>query len=75
MGQAEFEIMTLVEAFENKHFDFGPADPVEAIKFRRRPACSPLIWLVRGAIAFIASCACSTWAGGCFDTWKLTVRA
>ena len=25
---------TLVEAYENKHYDFGPADPVEAIKFR-----------------------------------------
>ena len=23
-----------VEAYENKHYDFGPADPVEAIKFR-----------------------------------------
>lgn len=27
-------LVTLVEAYENKHFDFGPADPVEAIKFR-----------------------------------------
>jgi HTH-type transcriptional regulator/antitoxin HigA len=27
-------LVTLVEAFENKHWDFGPADPVEAIKFR-----------------------------------------
>ena len=27
-------LMTLVEAYENKHYDFGPADPVEAIKFR-----------------------------------------
>ena len=27
-------LVTLVEAFENKHYDFGPADPVEAIKFR-----------------------------------------
>ena len=26
--------VTLVEAYENKHYDFGPADPVEAIKFR-----------------------------------------
>ena len=26
--------MTLAEAYENKHCDFGPADPVEAIKFR-----------------------------------------
>jgi HTH-type transcriptional regulator / antitoxin HigA len=27
-------LVTLVEAFENRHYDFGPADPVEAIKFR-----------------------------------------
>jgi HTH-type transcriptional regulator/antitoxin HigA len=27
-------LVTLVKAFENKHWDFGPADPVEAIKFR-----------------------------------------
>jgi HTH-type transcriptional regulator/antitoxin HigA len=27
-------LVTLVEAYENKHCDFGPADPVEAIKFR-----------------------------------------
>jgi HTH-type transcriptional regulator/antitoxin HigA len=27
-------LVTLVEAYENKHDDFGPADPVEAIKFR-----------------------------------------
>ena len=27
-------LATLVEAYENKHCDFGPADPVEAIKFR-----------------------------------------
>jgi len=27
-------LVTLVEAYENKHHDFGPADPVEAIKFR-----------------------------------------
>lgn len=27
-------LVTLIEAYENKHFDFGPADPVEAIKFR-----------------------------------------
>ena len=26
--------MTLVEAYESRHYDFGPADPVEAIKFR-----------------------------------------
>ena len=26
--------VTLVEAYENKYYDFGPADPVEAIKFR-----------------------------------------
>ena len=27
-------LVTLAEAYENKHCDFGPADPVEAIKFR-----------------------------------------
>ena len=27
-------LVTLAEACENKHCDFGPADPVEAIKFR-----------------------------------------
>lgn len=27
-------LVTLVEAYENKHYDFRPADPVEAIKFR-----------------------------------------
>ena len=27
-------LVTLVEAFESKHYDFGPADPVEAIQFR-----------------------------------------
>ncbi len=27
-------LVTLVEAYENTHYDFGPADPVEAIKFR-----------------------------------------
>ena len=27
-------LVTLVEAYENKHYDFAPADPVEAIKFR-----------------------------------------
>ncbi|MEI6458083.1 MAG: transcriptional regulator [Pseudomonadota bacterium] len=27
-------LVTLVESYENKHYDFGPADPVEAIKFR-----------------------------------------
>lgn len=26
--------LTLIEAYENKHHDFGPLDPVEAIKFR-----------------------------------------
>ena len=24
-------LVTLVESYENKHYDFGPADPVEAI--------------------------------------------
>jgi HTH-type transcriptional regulator/antitoxin HigA len=27
-------LVTLIEAYENKHYDFGPADPVEAIRFR-----------------------------------------
>jgi HTH-type transcriptional regulator/antitoxin HigA len=27
-------LVTLVETYENKHYGFGPADPVEAIKFR-----------------------------------------
>ena len=27
-------LVTLIEAYENKHYDFGLADPVEAIKFR-----------------------------------------
>ena len=27
-------LVTLIEACENKHYDFGQADPVEAIKFR-----------------------------------------
>ena len=27
-------LVTLVEAYENSHYHFGPADPVEAIKFR-----------------------------------------
>lgn len=27
-------LVTLVEAYEKKHYAFGPADPVEAIKFR-----------------------------------------
>ncbi len=31
----EMEILvTLIEAYENKHYPIGPADPVEAIKFR-----------------------------------------
>lgn len=31
----EMEIwVTLIEAYERKHFPIGPADPVEAIKFR-----------------------------------------
>jgi HTH-type transcriptional regulator/antitoxin HigA len=27
-------LVTLIEAFENQHYDFGPADPIEAIRFR-----------------------------------------
>ena len=26
-------LVTLIKAYENKHFDFGPKDPVEPIKF------------------------------------------
>ena len=27
-------LVVLIEAYENEHYDFGPADPIEAIKFR-----------------------------------------
>ena len=27
-------LVSLLEDYENQHSDFGPADPVEAIKFR-----------------------------------------
>lgn len=27
-------LVTLIEAYENKHHAFGPADPIDAIKFR-----------------------------------------
>jgi HTH-type transcriptional regulator / antitoxin HigA len=27
-------LVTLIEAYENAHYDYGPADPAEAIKFR-----------------------------------------
>ena len=27
-------LVTLIEVYENEHYAFGPADPVEAIKFR-----------------------------------------
>ena len=27
-------LVTLIEAYENKHYAFGPADPIDAIKFR-----------------------------------------
>jgi HTH-type transcriptional regulator/antitoxin HigA len=31
----EMEVLvTLIEAYENKHYPIGPADPVEAIEFR-----------------------------------------
>jgi len=33
-GDEREVLVTLIEAYENKHYDFGPADPVEAIKFR-----------------------------------------
>ena len=29
-------LVTLIEAYENRHYAFGPADPVEAIKFRTK---------------------------------------
>jgi len=33
-GDERDVLVTLIEAYESKHYDFGPADPVEAIKFR-----------------------------------------
>lgn len=27
-------LVTLIEAYENKHYAFGPADPIDAIRFR-----------------------------------------
>lgn len=27
-------LVTLIEAYENRHYSIGPADPIEAIKFR-----------------------------------------
>ena len=30
-------LVTLIEAYENEHHAFGPADPVEAIRFRMEP--------------------------------------
>lgn len=31
----EMEVLvTLIESYENKHYPIGPADPIEAIKFR-----------------------------------------
>ncbi len=31
----EMEVLvTLIEAYENKHYPIGPADPIEAIRFR-----------------------------------------
>ncbi len=31
----EMEVLvTLIEAYENRHYPIGPADPIEAIKFR-----------------------------------------
>ena len=35
-------LVTLVEAYENMRYDFGPADPVEAIKFRMEQRADPL---------------------------------
>lgn len=35
-------LVSLLEDCENKHYDFGPADPVEAIKFRvKQEALTP----------------------------------
>ena len=32
----EMEVLvTLVQAYEDKHYPIGPADPIEAIKFRK----------------------------------------
>ena len=33
-------LVTLIEAYENKHYHIGPADPVAAIKFRMEQADS-----------------------------------
>ena len=33
-GDERDVLVTLIEAYENKHHDFGPADPAEARKFR-----------------------------------------
>ena len=38
-------LVTLVEAYEDKHYDFRPADPVEAIKFRmEQDGLTPRAW-------------------------------
>ena len=39
----EMEVLvTLIEAYEHKHYPTGPADPVEAIKFRmEQPGLTP----------------------------------
>ena len=34
MAQRPIVLVTLIEAYENKHHDFGPVDPAEARKFR-----------------------------------------
>jgi antitoxin component HigA of HigAB toxin-antitoxin module len=50
-------LVTLIQAYENRHYDFGPADPVEAIKFRiaRRDAREDLT--VEGSSGVDGGCA------------------
>ena len=41
----EMEVLvTLVEAYENRHYPVGPADPIEAIKFRMEQQGLALRW-------------------------------
>jgi len=46
-------LVTLVEAYENMHYDLGPADPVEAIKFRmeQQGLTPPVTWSLSSARA------------------------
>jgi len=45
MEADEMEVLvTLVEAYENRHYPVGPADPIEAIKFRMEQQGLALRW-------------------------------